>query len=213
MNRSTMRSVLRRRVMEAAPGENWTDANLNEILNDALVQAQKEVMALVPDAFVHIARQNLVAAQEFYAQPAGIWYELHVQTLNASTGRYDDIEQRDYSVGRTKTSADSEITYSILGRHFAIHPIPVAAVTDGLQTIFVPTLSMSDDADVPEIHLGLHMLIVLWAHRMLVGETGEQVAEIKDLIGEYRAAIPSYYRRSGRPEMMQPTSVKDYFNP
>jgi hypothetical protein len=208
-----MREVLRRRVMEAAPGENWVDTDLNEILNDALVQAQKDVMVLVPDAFVNIAQQNLTASLEFYARPAGIWYELFVQVLNATTGRYEDIEQRDYVDGRQKVSSDSTTTYALLGRHFAIHPIPSATVVNGLQTIFVPTLSMSDDADVPELHLGLHMLVVLWAHRMLVGETGEQVGEIKDLIDEYRAAIPTYYRRSGAPEVIRPTTIKDYFNP
>jgi hypothetical protein len=205
-----MRDILRRRVMESSPGENWDDPALNQALNDGLVKAQEEVMEIVPDAFVHIVQQDLVAAQEFYARPSGIWYELFVQRLDSTSSRYVDIEERDYALGRIKTDADSEVTYSILGRHFAIHPIPPTTIVNGLQTIFVPTLSMSDDGDVPELHLGLHMLIVLWAHRILVGETGEQVGEIKDLMTEYRASVPRYYKRSGRPEFIRPNTVKNY---
>lgn len=208
-----MRTVLRRRIMEASPGDNWTDTVLNDVLNVALADTQKDVMEVDPLAFVNIAQQSLTAGLEFYAKPAGMWYELQVQRLNSAGTRYDDLERRDYVVGRAADTESGTSTYALLGRHIAIHPIPSASVTNGLQIIYVPTLAMSDDADVPEIHLGLHMLIVLRAHRLLSGETGESVAEVKDLTEEYRAAIPSFYKASGTNFVFRPDIVKNYLDP
>jgi hypothetical protein len=67
-----MRTVLRRRLMEASPGVNWVDTDLNEILGVALADVQKDVMEVDPLAFVNIAQQNLTSGLEFYAKPAGM---------------------------------------------------------------------------------------------------------------------------------------------
>lgn len=193
-----MREILSRRLSETAPGDSWPVAVLDDTLNLALAKAQVAIMKINPMAFVYIAHQNIVANQEFYDAPAGMIYELHNKLLNTSSNRYQRIKKEDYALAEERsTDSGARVTYSNVGRHFAITPVPSVNITNGLQTVYVPTLSMSDDSDVPDLKLGLHMLIPLWAHRFLLGDTEESTAEVNELINALEQDIPWVYKPSG----------------
>jgi hypothetical protein len=193
-----MREILYRRLSETTPGDSWSIATLNETLNSALAKAQVAVMKVDPMAFVYIANQNIVAGQEFYDKPAGTWFEVQNKLLDSSTGRYNRIKREDYALAGERTSDTSNrVTYSNVGRHFAITPVPTTTIVNGLQTLYVPTLSMTTDSDVPDLKLALHMLIPLWAHRFLLGDTEESTSEVNELINAIEQDIPIVYRSSG----------------
>jgi hypothetical protein len=216
-----MRTVLRRRLNEPVAG-NWSDADLNDLLNTALVKVQADIMKVSPLAFVNIWHQDVVAAQEFYDKPVGLQYEYLVRLKDTTSGLYFQIRNGDYYalVSRNLTlgtppqnfnSIVPETKYAHLGRHFAISPIPGVSVTAGLETIGVPTLSMALDTDVPEINLALHMLPVLWAHIFARGETQEPLVQTLAVIDRLEALIPDFYRQSaGDPVTLQPDIIKDY---
>lgn len=221
MTRGTMRSVLRRRLNELTQ-DNWTDVMLDDLLNTSLAQVQTDVMQVVPQAFVNIWRQDITAGQEFYDKPVGLQYEYLVRLKDTGSGLYFQIRNGDYYQLQNRGLSLStppqqfntlipETKYAHLGRHLAINPIPSVTVTNGLEIIGIPTLSMALDTDVPELNLALHMLPVLWANLFALGETQESAAAVTALIDRLTSQIPLYYRQSaGDPVTLQPDIIKDY---
>lgn len=202
MTRVTMRNLLRRRLQDAGGinAQNWEDTDLNELLNLGLHKAQKAILKVSPLAFMAIDKQTIEEDQEFYAKPDGFWYERQIQLLDTSENRYRTIKREDYEIASRRESTSSEITWSDFGRHIAIFPVPSARVALGLRWLYVPTLEMSADNDVPQIHQGLHTLPLWYAHRLALGETGETNEAIRDvegLIGADLADIPDYYHGGG----------------
>lgn len=205
MNRGFMRRVLRRRLQDTV-GQgivsegNWTDSDLNEMLNQGLLQAQKAVMRVNPLAFMGIDRQNLEAGKEFYEKPDGMWALRQLRRLDSTTGKYVDIEREDYYDATRRSPSDTRVTFADFGGHVAITPIPTAQVIAGLEWLFVPSLTVSQDTDVPRLHAGLHMLPVYWSQRMLLGESGElQEArvELNELIQGELGSITDFYQANG----------------
>jgi hypothetical protein len=220
MNRATSRTILRRRLMEVNEGGgNWTDDALNDLLNLGAVEAQKIVEEHQPGAFLSVFTQDIVAGQELYPKPAGLWYETRVAILDTDLGKYVPIGQLGVDVNRRRieglegdAAAAEQLHYSQFGTYFSINPIPQVLVTNGLEVTFVPTLSWAADSDILPLHLGLHMLPVAWAHRFAIGETGEKADEVRDLIARLEAKVPFWYRQSLAPgaQNLVPDFVKDY---
>src|SRR5688500_16498133 len=95
MTRTTMRSMLRRRLQEAT-ADQWSDANLNDLLEVALHLVQKEVMKVRGDAFMVEDSAALVANQEFYQLPSGFWYELVVKFRASTSAAYGTLKRGNY---------------------------------------------------------------------------------------------------------------------
>lgn len=190
--------------------DNWTDGDLNEILDVAVHKLQTRIMAVDPSAFVYIDNTPLVANQEFYPKPNGFWYELVFRILNSSTGLYERVSKRDYEFAESLGTGSGPV-YSHVGRHFAIRPIPATSVASGIQILYVPTLSMATDAEDLPIHFGLHDAVIKQAQVLLLPETGEAYKEVAGLLAEDILSIPSYYRQhAGEPDQFNPVVPKDY---
>lgn len=200
MTRATMRALLRRRLQDSSAdtaAENWSDSELNELLNQGLIKAQKAVLAVDPLAFIAIDKQDVEEDEEMYAKPDGFWYMRQLQILNETTGLYEPIEKEDYEIARAGAATSTRVTWSDFGRFIALRPVPSAAIRLGLRWIYVVTLAMGADNDVPALHQGLHTLPVWFAQRLAIGETGETDAgmkEVEGLIAADLADIPDYYR-------------------
>ncbi len=203
-----MRTLLRRRINEIT-ADQWADGDLNDVLNLGLHQVQKRIMAIDPEAFIYIARAPITALEEFVPKPVGMWYEKAVRLKDSSTGLYGGIEKMDYYLAETLTSGDA--VYSHLGRFLAIHPIPSANVTNGVEILYIPVLSMAVDTDVPDVHIGLHDAIVKAAQLSLLPETGEPFKDLQASLDAELLEIPLYYRQSaGQAPALNPQVPKDY---
>jgi hypothetical protein len=210
MNRGTARSLLRRRINEVT-ADNWTDGDLNDILNIGIHQVQTAIHKVDPEAFVYIDRASIVANQEFYPKPEGLWYEMAVRLLNSSTGKYERIEKRDYSYAEDLATSESTV-YSHVGRLLALRPIPSASLASGLELLYVPTLSVAVDTDIIPVHLALHNAVVQASQLLLLPETGEAYKDVQEAYDRTILLIPEYYRKSaGEPEQFSPQRIaKDY---
>ncbi len=200
MNRGAMRDKLRRRLQEDI-ADRWSDVQLNECLNLGLVETQKEIMKVDPEAFCFVDRADIVAGQEFYKWPAGTWYERELRILSGVTytpmRRIAFTERADGAI----LSAPGPTYASFDRARFVLCPIPTVSVIDGLEIVWVPTLTMASDATVPPVHLGLHLAIVEFAEIIATADVGDTNEEtIKDLarminsIGQYylvSASTPS----------------------
>ncbi len=192
MNRSTMRTLLRRRLNEST-ADNWQDADLNELLNAGLHLVQKEVLKVDPLAFIHWSKDDIVSGQSYYPKPQGFWHEIEIAQLDADHPQgYKPMKKQDYNVARELAAGSTEV-YCHVGRYFAIFPAPSTSVVDGLQIQWTPTLSMAVDTDVPDLHFALHMAVVLMAQKYALGETGDDQRRVKEELVELLSDIPGYY--------------------
>ncbi len=204
-----MRSLLRRRINEVS-ADNWADADLDDILNFGLHKVQQRIMAVDPEAFIYKARTPVVANEEFIDKPVGMWYEKSVRLLNTASNLYETIEPMDYDLAVLHED-DSERVYSHLGRFFALHPIPTTSVAAGFEILYIPTLDMAADSDVPDVKVPLHECIVKAAQLVLMPETGEPYKDLKESLENDLNEIPLYYRVSaGRAPLLRPDVDKGY---
>ena len=196
MTRATMRTMLRRRLHETT-ADNWSDADLNALLEAGLHQVQKEVMKYDAAAFMYIDEAPLQANQEFYPLPDGFWYELVVKIkTSASATTYTTLTRGAYDADQNRNST-LERVYDIRGRFITFMANPDYSVNPGYMIQYVPTLSLGADSTVPAIHKGLHTAVVLWAHLIALGETPESATDTAGVLKAMLDDIPLYYKRGG----------------
>lgn len=200
MTRGTMRGMLRRRLKEVT-ADQWTDTNLNELLEIALHQVQKEIMKVRGDAFMVEDSAPLVASQEFYQLPSGFWYELLVKFRTSTSSAYNTLKRGSYE-NFEDMDPDADVVYDIRGRFITFGPLPTVSVNPGFKIQYIPTLAFGSDAAVPDIHLALHMAVVLFAQLLAMGETDESTSETAALYKSFVDDIPTYYHRGGDPQQV-----------
>lgn len=214
MTLAQLRTMVRRRLQEDV-ADQWSDSELNDLINVALQRMQTAIMRVHPEAFISIATANVVVGStlqaRFYSLPPGFWYETMLELLGTD-GEYAKLERKSYREARAADEG-SDAFYARHGQYFVLAPAPAAAVTNGLRVTFVPTLSLSADTDVPAIPVGLHAGIVLWAHLFALPESGEAEAQesvrrdLKALTDE----IPLVYLESASdPAYLVPDIQKGY---
>lgn len=186
MIRSTLRTLLRRHINEAT-ADNWTDDDLNEMLNEGLRYMARRVRRLRPDAFTYIDTIDVVNGQNLYPLPVGFSGEQEVAVKDtAASGGYRALDKEPYHIARDLTSGDQ--VYFMLGRYLGVAPTPGASVAAGIRLTWSPVLSMATDSDVPDLHLDLHMGIVYAAKIYILGETKDETKsareELEILIGD-----------------------------
>lgn len=194
--------MLRRRLQDSS-SDNWTDVELNDILDEGLRLVQKEVMKFVPDAFMCVVQAPLQANVEFYPLPDGFWNELLVGIKGAVTDTtFTTIERGIYDRDRGQ-AVSCKTKYDIRGRFITFMAIPAISVNPGYQIQFVPTLSMAVDGLAPDIHQGLHLAVVVGAQIIALGETLESGTPATDLYGKLVADIPLFYQRGGEAQALR----------
>lgn len=197
-----MRTLLRRRIQETV-ADNWQDTDLNDLLNLGLHEVQKRIVHIDPFAFLWIDTTHLVAGQNLYKKPVGFWFEFEVNILdtNSNPSTYVRLVRNDYEAlrNRTASNSSSEQQYAHAGQYLYLSPAPSSNLTNGLQLLWMPTLEMAVDTDVPDIMFPLHFAAVVAAQLFTLGETGiardSIAAELDSLASP--DIIGRYYQRSG----------------
>lgn len=195
-----MRSLLRRRLQEVSEDQ-WTDQQLNDLLNLGLYEVQKYIIRINPDYNLSYYQANVVADQDLYDLPASLIRLDEVQ-LKDSSGNYYTITKTDAKIATRMIESNplqqnTQTNFFLRGRYLGLSPVPTSSVTGGLRLWGVFTLTMAANEDVPKIPLNVHLAPVLYAHYLaLAGETGEveaakeslaafkdQMASLAELIG------------------------------
>lgn len=202
MIRSTMRTLLRRRLQDSS-GANWSDVELNDLLDEGMRLVQKEVMKFVPDAFMHIYQAPVTSVDEFYPLPDGFWMELLVRLKGSATATdYTTLERGNYDRDR-ENAASTTPAYDIRGRFIVFMPRPNFNANPGYEIQFVPTLSLPSDTLAPEIHQGLHLAIVIHAQLIALGETLESPTSAAEQLKRLLDDIPLFYQRGGEAQTLR----------
>jgi hypothetical protein len=216
MTRATMRALLRRQVQEPTTGGEWTDAELNDALNSALVAFESEIIKAAPGAFIDYHKADLIANERWYDIPNMAWRVDRVFRLSTS-GDYVPIAHEKNSIlddveGGLRDALD-HACYSVDGRFVRLYPEPTANLTDGLRMRIIPLLAMDLDTDTPGIHQGLHPGIPLLAKLLLLEETGEPANQtLERLKFLFWDRIPDLYASlDNTPDFFEPQVDKGSF--
>ena len=190
--RAQMREITRRRLLEQS-ADRWDDADLNSLLNMALNRVQLGLMRIDPDRFIYKSTAPVVANDEYVELPSGFWNVKRVRFKSEAAGDWKRIKPSTMKLLTERleggTADPSDTHYVVLSKWILLTPTPSVSVNPGLELLWVPTLTMAADADVPDIPLLSHMAVVVQTHIYALPEVGttqrdELVAEYRDIMND-----------------------------
>jgi hypothetical protein len=199
-----MRTLLRRRIMEET-ADDWSDNDLNVILNTAYALIAKQVRKVDPEFLMHWEYRDTVAGTSWYEKPEGTRGMSSVGIKgSASDTDYTWLRRTSHRNARENTNT-SEQVYCIRGKYLGIFPAPTTSVTEGLEIIHAPTPTLSADTDVPEVEETLHTGIVCWAAMLTLGESPEDDSKHANELRRVLAEIPDDYGSDdlGQPRLLE----------
>jgi hypothetical protein len=200
MTRSTMRTMLRR-VLNEPVEDQFTDISLNDLLHNALLLVEKEVLKVSPQEFAEWELGDITAAKDLYPLPTRFIREYRVELLDAA-GKYNKLDKHEYD----ELVDDDLEGYALLGRYICLRPIPNTTRANGLRLVYCPVLTMAEDTDTPAIPDALHLAIVLWAKALACEETGEPTEATRQRITEMLLDLPMWWK-PGTPGKITPEGV------
>jgi len=187
---ATARTLLRRRLQEPSTDQ-WTDAELLTLINLAISDVQKLVQALDPDAFMIATAQNIVAGTRDYDWPTGAWVPVAVEWVGSTeTTALEKIPR--FEILDVATGDTPRVTR--FGKKLRLTPTPTTSVTSGLLVYHIPSLAVAADGDAIPFIDPLHALVVLYAEKWAIGETGESADEVRKEIDAQVQMLPLYYQ-------------------
>jgi hypothetical protein len=164
-----------------------------------------------PEAFIEVDRTNLLVADAgLIPKPVNHIRTIDVKVKYATDTAYDFAvfrrnDQIEEAIEAYESSTMEEEPYwGTYGQWIRIWPVPTADSTNGVELIFVPTLTMGADSDVPLINTHLHEGIVYRAKSIAIGDTDEESdpAALEGLdkrLSVVISRIPLYYNTDGPP--------------
>lgn len=207
MTLGQIRAAVRRRIQEVTPYL-YTDGELKTIINTGLEEIHSRVRETQPEAVVHTAVLDTIAGFTLYPKPIGMIQELELSLLTPTASGYlpmdrrthewqRSVEQQNRRTGYSSPPAQSLHQYSHFGRFFRIYPATPTSVVSGLLCTYVPTLTMDEDTDVPQLPYFLHQAVVLRAKLIVCEEVGEDAGADEARLEKILARIPTDYSIKG----------------
>lgn len=193
MNRSEIRGIVRRQLQDPGTGVQWTNTELDTLIEQAYMFIQTRVFAHDPNAHISWDTLDTVADQSEYALPATFGIRRVGLKSTAADTVYEKLRRATYDDILESTS--TEARYAVMGQFIAIFPAPSSAVVDGIQLLHTPIMSMDSDDDVPVVKEPLHMAIV-WMTVLLASDEDESrdVSQITGKLNSVLDSIPQWYQ-------------------
>lgn len=196
MTRLQLRTLWRRHVRDTAQVEWSDDTEVNDILNLAYANVQKEIVKINRNAHQFWDYLPTTSGTNWYALPATFGIRrvgLKSHTVDTS---WTKLEPKGYSKLQAYLSTGNQqgkTYYAVEGQFIGIFPAPTESVSNGIELIHTPIMSMAADSDVPRIKLPLHLAIVYWAKLIALGETDETAGETRARLSEILDDLPLWY--------------------
>lgn len=208
MNRGDMRTLLRRQLQDpSASTPQWTDGELDSLIDSAYFLIQTRVFAYDRNAHLSWDTLDTVADQSAYELPSTFGIRRVGLKASASATVYDRLKPKTYDDILESTSTTK--AYSKMGQFLMIFPAPETAITNGIQLLHTPIMAMNQDADIPKIKEPLHIGIV-WMARIIATDEDEStdLNEVKEKLRILLDSIPTWYSvDSDENPRMQPVGI------
>lgn len=211
MTRATIRTILRRHINDVGDangdGVQWSDEELNEVIDTAYQLVTKEVRKIDPEAHLSWDYADIVSGRSWYDMPETFGLS-HVAILDTSSGLYIPIKQKKYEdigphqfwsgavIVSGATSILDQTYYTIRGQFIGIFPTPSVSITDGLELVHFPIKALTEDCETPIIKSPLHICIAWWAKLILLGDTDGNSQETRVRLQEVLGDIAGWYNQA-----------------
>lgn len=210
MTREQIRDQLRREIQDTESVE-WTNAELDAIINQAYALVQKEVVKQAgPEAHLFWDYLDLDANVSWYPLPPTFSVQ-QVGLKDPQTGEYYEIKPKGYrDIGpRTVWSGAVQVPvgdttqtyYTIRGQWLGIFPKPAASIVKGIEVLHCPIMSIASgddgDGDSPRTKEPTHLAILLWSKLIALGDTDETTMETRTRLQEMLGDLSSWYNLHG----------------
>ena len=204
MNRSNMRTLLRRRLLEPQEDQ-WSDSTLNDLLNLALALVRKQVRKVDYEFDVRWEYRDTVVGTSWYEKPSGTRGSIEIGVKKATSDTdWAALRRAPYHIARTYTS-EAEMVYCHRGVYIGLFPAPSVSVSDGIQFLHAPSETLAADTDVPRLEESLQYAVVCWAALLAKGESPEDDSKDAKELARLLGDIPADY---GSLDLSQPTYLQ-----
>jgi len=204
VNRSNMRTLLRRRLLEPQEDQ-WSDSTLNDLLNLALALVRKQVRKVDYEFDVRWEYRDTVVGTSWYEKPSGTRGSIEIGVKKATSDTdWAALRRAPYHIARTYTS-EAEMVYCHRGVYIGLFPAPSVSVSDGIQFLHAPSETLAADTDVPRLEESLQYAVVCWAALLAKGESPEDDSKDAKELARLLGDIPADY---GSLDLSQPTYLQ-----
>jgi hypothetical protein len=196
MTRAQIRAKLRRRLNEEVGDSagGWTDVELNSEINDAYAWVQKEVYKIFPEAHLFWDYMNSTASTSWYPLPDSFGVsEVGLKAASTDT-TFTRLDKKVYEDIKDLTTGYGPY-YCLRGQWLGIFPAPSAGVTNGIELVHTPIMTLSADTDVPRVKTPIHEAIVLKAKDSLLGDLDSQSAQNRQSLADYVNDLALWYEK------------------
>ena len=189
MNLSQLRTVTRRYVQDTASVE-WSDAEVNQNINDAYYDLQMELQMSNPEAIIAWDTIDLTVGENWYPKPPTFGL-IQVGVDLANEGAFAKLVFKNYE--DIKALAGTSTYATERGDWIGIFPSPPLAVTNGIEVIHRPIDTLTVDADIPKLKLPLHQAICLQAKIFMMGDTNQNSDNDEAKLVKIKQRMPLLY--------------------
>lgn len=187
MTRGQARTLLRKRIQEVV-AVNWTDSELNVLLDLAAQDIQKRLLAKDAQYFGVVALADRIAEKTKTPLPGGFVQDLGLVEVRLTAGGAYVPVDKNTNLNIAASAPNSEgPEWTVFGRYLKVVPAVAVTITDGIRLSYVKAITMDDDSVVPPIDLFWHDAWVDAAARKAYRESQEKsdttdaaVAEAKE---------------------------------
>jgi hypothetical protein len=190
MNLTQLRTVTRRYVQDTESVE-WTDAEINQALNDAYYDLQAELQMVAPEGIISWDTIDSDSTDNWYPKPPTFGLIQIGLKLTAADTTFTKLDFKDYNDIKDETG--TTYYYCERGDWFGIFPAPPASVTNGIEVMHRPIDTLTTDTDIPKLKLPLHQGIALQAKIFLLGDTNENADKDEGKLDRLKEKMPLLY--------------------
>lgn len=191
MNLSQLRTVTRRYVQDTASVE-WSDAEVNQNINDAYYDLQLELQMSNPEAIIAWDTIDLTIDVNWYPKPPTFGLiQVATDADGGATLSYTKLKFKNYEDIKGLTGTDQYATER--GDWIGLFPAPDLSVTNGMEVMHRPIDTLSADADIPKLKLPTHQAICLQAKIFMLGDTNENADKDEAKLTKIKERMPLLY--------------------
>lgn len=206
--RSDIRTDLARWLQDSV-GVQWSSTVLNRYLNLALIETEKHILAVDPEAFkcTYTAATTVPSTgkDNLYSYPAGT-FAVHEIALSSDGVSYSRLQRLSLKNARDARASGVSLVGFVPydAHHFLLWPSATTAVSSALRVIVAPTLVLADDVQENPLPTPYEALMMKHAQKLCLYDVGEPVEDTQKEIDDFEAKTPRFYLTASEPAFIVP---------
>jgi len=208
MQRSDLRTLLRAWLLDTVEVQ-WSDTRIDRYVNLALIETEKHILAVDPEAFkcTYTAATTVAdtGKDNIYSYPAGT-FAVHEVALSSDGTSYVPLQRLSLRNAREAQASGASLSGFIPwdAHHFMLWPSASSVVSAGLRVTVAPVLVLADDSQQNPLPIPFETLLMKHTQKMCLFDVGESLDEVNKEIREIEERTPRFYLTASEPAFIVP---------